>query len=42
MTIPMEEVPPSPATNGAIPVSPGSDADISVSPDEEEGTDGDK
>jgi len=34
MTIPPMEVPPSRATNAAVPVFPGSDADLSVEPDD--------
>ncbi|GAA1962172.1 hypothetical protein GCM10009776_26040 [Microbacterium deminutum] len=34
MTIPPMEVPPSRATNAAVPVPPGSDADLSVEPDD--------
>lgn len=34
MTIPPMEVPPSRATNAAVPLPPGSDVDISVEPDE--------
>jgi hypothetical protein len=34
MTIPPMEVPPSRATNAAVPVPPGSDVDLSVDPDD--------
>jgi hypothetical protein len=34
MTIPPMEVPPSRATNAAVPVFPGSDVDLSVEPDD--------
>jgi len=36
MTIPPMEVPPSRATNAAVPVPPGSDADLTVEPDDAE------
>jgi hypothetical protein len=34
MTIPPMEVPPSRATNAAVPLPPGSDVDLSVDPDD--------